>query len=314
MITVSHEEIMRLKYDDRDSVPGLERHADGACVHLGPISPACEICFTGVLGGGIQVGQECMFDCPECYYKRDRKDMVDENPDRLIKDIMADFFRKSLDPNWLPRAYSYQSTGETLMYIDQLKQMAPIFRNIEKTRGINVYHILYTNGVLIDEAMLETLKWMQIDEIRFHLSASDFSDEAFKAMELVQADGTIKNSVEEPSMPHRREQILSYLDTFEELDVQHLNLIECQITQHNKPHLEELYPGDAGRMYKEHFYQLYDEGLVYEVMRQRQKRGHSYSVMDCNSMVESYRHGKYSHIGFNQDTLEGMCAPYKYRR
>lgn len=314
MITVSHEEIMRLKYADRDTVPGLERHADGACVHLGKISPACEICFTGVLGGGIQVGQNCMCDCAECYYKPDRKDGVDENPEMRMRDILADFFHMSLDPNWRPRSYSYQSTGETLLYIDQLKQLAPIFRSVEKKHNIKVYHPLYTNGLLLDDEMLETLKWMHITEVRFHISASDYSDRVFRNMERVRDDGTIKVSVEESSLPHKREKLLGYLDTFEELGVSHFNLVECQITNWNKPALEELYPGTEGRMYKEHFYHLYDEGLVYEIMRERQKRGHSYSVMDCNSMVESHRHSKNMKLGLTTTSLQGMCEPFQYNR
>lgn len=311
MKTVSHEEIMRLKYADRDTVPGLERHCDGDCVHIGPISPACRLCFTGEAGGGIQIGQECMFDCPECYYKRGRSDKENEHP-KMNLDIQADFFRMSMEDNWMPLGYSYQSTGETLLYIDKMLGFSPIFKAYERRHNINLYHALYTNGVLIDEEMLEKLKFLRIKEIRFHCSASDWSDDVFRAMELTKNTTDITLSVEEPSMPHRWDQIIGHLDTFQELGVKHLNLVEVQITDHNKPFLEELYPGDNGRIYKEFFYHLYDEGMVYEVMRQRQSRGHSYSVMDCNSTVESYRHGKYAHIGLNKDTIKGMCADFDY--
>ncbi len=311
MITVSHEEIMRLKYADRDTVPGLERHADGACIHLGQISPSCEICFTGRLGGGIQIGQSCQFNCPECYYWRDREDHH-EGTKNL--DMITDFFRESLNPEWKPRSYSYQSTGETLLHIDKMMPFGPIFKKVEDRHNINIYHTLYSNGVLIDEAMLEKLMFLRIKEIRFHVSASKFSDKVFRAMELTKKTTPITVSVEEPSMPHRWDKLIEHLDTFEELGVKHFNLVEVQITEHNEPDLEKLYPGDKGRRYKEHFYHLYDEGMVYEIMRERQKRGHTYSVMDCNSMVESYRHGKCQNLGFNPQTLKGMCAPFPYKR
>jgi pyruvate formate-lyase activating enzyme-like uncharacterized protein len=311
MKTVSHEEIMKLKYADRETVPGLERHADGACVHIGPISPACMICFIGEKGGGIQIGQECMYNCPECYYKRGRKDGVDEWETKY-KDILTDFFRESLNENWKPFGYSYQSTGETLLYIDKLMGFGPLFRSVEKKHGINIYHTLYTNGVLIDEEMLDKIKYLRIKEIRFHVSASDFSDEVFKAMELVRDNSDITLSVEEPAMPHRRDKILEYLPVFHETGVKHLNLIETQVTRWNKGDLESIYPGDTGRIYKEWMYHLYDEGMVYEVMRERQKNNYGFSVLDCNSHVESYRNGKFMPIGFTVDSMKGMCAPFDY--
>ena len=309
MITVSHEEIMRLKYADRDTVPGLERHADGACIHIGQISPACEVCFTGKGGGGIQLGMSCNVKCPECYYDRDRCDDWEGDKD---KNMLADFFRSSMDPNWIPKSFSYQSTGETLMHIEKLAPFAPLFKRVEDNHGIQIYHALYSNGLLIDEKMLETLQKMRIREIRFHVSASNFSDKVFRNMELTRDTTDITVSVEEPSMPHRREKLLAHLDTFEELGVKHFNLVEVQMTRANKPDLEKIYPGDTGRIYKEYFYQFYDEGLVYEIMRERQKRGHNYSVLDCNSMVESYRHGKFAHVGMDYSTLEGMCAPFEF--
>lgn len=310
MKTVSHEEIMRLKYADRDTVPDLQRHCDGACVHTGLISPACRVCFTGEAGGGIQIGQECNFKCPECYYPRDREDSW-ESPNKNL-DNQADFFRNSMDPNWMPLSYSYQSAGETCLYIDKMLGFSPIFRAYEKRHGIQIYHILYTNGVLIDEEMLDKLKYLHIREIRFHVSASGFSDKVFKAMELVRDNSDITLSVEEPSMPHRRDKILEYLPVFNEMGVKHMNLVEVQLTQDNRPDIEKIYQ-DEGRIYKEHFYHLYDEGLVYEVMRRRYTNDYGFSVMDCNSMVESYRHGRMGHVmPITKETLEGMCAPFDY--
>ena len=196
MRIVSHEEIMRLKYADRDTVEGIERHCDGACVHLGGISPACRICFTGESGGGIQIGQECNMKCPECYYPRERSDKW-EHPDKNL-DMQADFFRSSMDPKWMPLGYSYQSAGETTMYIDKMLGFSPIFRSYEKKHNINIYHTLYTNGVLIDEEMLEKLIYLHIKEIRFHCSASGFSDKVFKAMELVKNNSDITLSAANP--------------------------------------------------------------------------------------------------------------------
>ena len=42
--------------------------------------------------------------------------------------------------------------------------LGPIFRSVENRQKSNIYHILYTNGVLIDEAMLEKIKFLKIRE------------------------------------------------------------------------------------------------------------------------------------------------------
>lgn len=309
MKTVALQEVMELKYADRRSIPEIEYHADGACVHIGKISPACRLCFAAQSGGGIQIGQECMCNCPECYYARGRSDVNNERPGHA-ENILGDFFRRSLDKDWMPLGYAYQSAGETLMYIDKLKPFAPIFRMYEKKHGINIYHHLYTNGLLIDDEMLDTLEYMKIAEIRFHLSASNFSDKVFKAMELTKQRGTITLSVEEPAMPHREETLLSYLGDFNNLDVKHVNIVEVQITQNNKPELDKMYP--KGRMYKEHFYHLYDEGMVYKVMREKVKNNYNFSVLDCNSVVENHRHAKNSYLGMDIKTLDGMCADFNF--
>lgn len=307
MKTISRDEVMEMKYANRKTIKGLEYHADGACVHLGKISPGCRICFTGELGGGVQIGQECNCNCSVCYYDRDRLDNW-ERPGRDY-DILSDFFRNSFEPNFKPYTYAFQSSGETLMYIDRLLPFGPVFRKIEKDRNIKIYHYVYSNGTLIDEEMLDKLVALQVKEIRFHCSASNWSKKVLRNMEMTAKRG-ITLSVEEPSYPLERKNILKHLPIFNDLGVKHLNLVEVQITQHNKPDIEKEYP-DA-RIYKDHFYHLYDEGLVYEVMREVVDKGYGYSVLDCNSCVETYRQTKNQSLGFNMDTIKGMCADFDH--
>lgn len=307
MKTVSRQEILQLKFADRNSIPELEYHADGACVHLGKISPACRICFTGESGGGIQIGQECMCNCPECYYLRGREDGRNEHPD-YHKDVLSDFFRTSLNDNWNPLTYAYQSAGETLLYIDKLLPFGPIFRQYERRRNIKIYHYIYTNGILIDEEMLDKFDYLKIKEIRFHCSASNFSDKVFKNMELSKSRG-FTVSVEEPSMPSRRLKLLESLPVFHQIGVEHLNMVEVQLTPNNMEDLTKVY-GDSARIYKDFYYHLYDEGLTYEVMREKIKHNYCFSVLDCNGLVECHRHSKNACLGMNMQTLNGMCKEF----
>lgn len=307
METISRDYVLMKKEEDRKTIKGLERHADGACIHIGKISPGCRICFTAESGGGIQVGQECNAKCSVCYYDRDRTDEW-ESPERNL-DLSADFFRQTLNPKWMPLTYAYQSAGETLKYIDKLMNFGPLFRSYEKHHNINIYHYIYSNGSMITEEILDKLEWLRVKEFRFHVSATGWKDSLFRKMEMTRDRG-ITVSVEEPSYPIERENILKHLKTFEEVGVKHLNMVEVQMTEPNKPEIEDEYP--EGRIYKDHFYQLYDEGLCYEVMREVEAKNYSFSVLDCNSHVENHRQVKNQPLGFNMETIRGMCAPFDY--
>ena len=94
-------------------------------------------------------------------------------------------------------------------------------------------------------------------------------------------------SVEEPAYPPEHDNILDHLPFFEEVGVKHMNMVEVQVTAFNRPDIEDEYP--EGRIFKDHFYHLYDEGLCYDVMDAVEKNKYSFSVLDCNSHVENYR-------------------------
>lgn len=307
METISRDEVLLQKWADQQTIKNLERHAHGACIHIGPISPGCRVCFTGENGGGIQIGQECNCNCSVCYYDRDRDDSW-ESPTKDI-DVLADFFHMSFNPNWLPFTYSYQSAGETLLYIDKFLKFSPLFEQYEKEHKINIYNYMYSNGMYIDDKVIEKLLYLGVREIRFHLSASGWDSDVIENM-LKCRDAGITLSVEEPSYPPERQNILDHLPLFEEIGVKHLNLVEVQMTPANKEDIEKEYP--EGRIYKDHFYHLYDEGLVYEVMREVAEKGYSFSVLDCNSHVENHRQTKNQELGFDLRSIDGMCADFNY--
>lgn len=306
MKTVSRDWVFKKKYEDRQTVKELQYHADGAAVHIGQLSPGCRICFTGEQGGGIQIGNKCNRKCSVCYYDRGRDDeFLQQQADAFL----VDHFRESLKPEWKPWSVAYQSAGETLMYLDQILPVAAVLRSLEKKRGIKIYHHLYSNGELVTDKTIDKMVAMNTHEFRFHCSASKWSDKMFANMLKVKAAG-ITLSVEEPSYPLERDNILDHLPIFEELGVKHLNLVEIQLTADNSPDIDKEYPD--GIRYKDHLYHLYDEGLVYEVMRQVVDKGFSFSVLDCNSTVETYRQMKNQSLGFDKSTIEGMCAPFDY--
>jgi len=305
MKLVNYQEIIAEKIKRQKSIPNLEYHAAGHVVHIGKISPGCLGCFTQEPSVGIQIGTQCMFRCPYCYYDPKRQ----KQPLEQINFWLADFRRKKMNPNWRPTIFSFQSSGETLMYLDQLEKFAELIKEMKKERVCNFYLYLYTNGVLADSKNLERLKNWGVSEIRFHTAASNFSEQVYKNIERAIEYG-FTATVELPSLPHYRDKVFEMLPIIDKLGVKHLNLVECQVTIHNVDALGKLYPN--GRMYQGYFIQLYDEGFVYDVIEEVIAKGYKFSVLDCNSGVESCRHGEGRYVFFNTDSTKGMCDGWDY--
>lgn len=314
MKIVAYQEIMKekLKRQDKLLKMGAQLHADGHCFHVGEISPGCRKCFTSEQGSGVQVGTQCMYRCPYCYYDPNR---VEESADS-IKSVISDYFFNSLRPNqYRPTTFSYQSVGETLYYIDELEQIALLLDEMQRKTGIKQYRFMYTNGVLADKAMLKRMKEnLGLHEIRFHLSASNFSKTVLNNMKEAAKMGFIL-TVEEPSWPLHKEQIMELLPFFEEVGLKHLDLVEVQISDHNKGAIQQNYREDKWKAYKDFFYHLYDEGMVYDIMEEVINKGYSFSVIDCNSGVERCRHAKTNQPfrpRIKDETLQGMTAYWDF--
>lgn len=308
MIVVPFQEILKEKIERQGMVKDIESHANGHSIHIGQISSGCRKCFTGEQGSGIQIGTQCMYKCPYCYYDVNRREQSRQDMDRML----ADFFYMSLDPSWKPTIFSYQSAGETLLYADELEKFALILDQTERRSGVHQYRYMYTNGVLADEAMLIRMRDnMGVDEIRFHLSASNFSKVAYKNMELAAKMGFII-TVEEPSWPLHREELFELLPILDRIGAKHLDMVEVQINENNRDNIEKHYPGNSARAFKDFYYHLYDEGLVYDIMDEVKAKGYKFSVLDCSSAVERCRHNNDQHVLFNWKTLDGMCSPWKY--
>ena len=307
MKVLDYNYVMEQKINRRKKISGLEYDVHGHCIHIGPISYACRDCFGSLTGGGIQIGSKCMVNCPMCYYDPKRND---HGLEQRVAKLLGDFYELRFSKK-IPYAYSYQSSGETLIYIDDLEKFGKIFKEIEEEKGIEIYHHLYTNGILANKDMLKRLKDMEVDEIRFHISASNFSKKVINNMyEAAKMNFIV--SVEEPAWPLHKENIIDLLPTFEDIGVKHLNIVEVQLTPHNIDNTEKAYLGDdTVGIYKDYYWHLYDGGMVYDIMEEVLDKGYSFSVLDCNSAVERCRHAKMHYIFDSPDFYKTGFAKYE---
>lgn len=305
MRLVPYQEILEEKLKRQRSISGLELHASGHCAHVGKISPGCRGCFSPEISMGIQVGTQCMVKCPYCYYNPERSEQLRSEMDFQL----ADLFSKGLDDNWKPIIFALQSSGETLMYMDELEKFVAQIHEMESRKQRNFYLYLYTNGLLANKENLLRMKDWGVSELRFHLSASDFSEQAYSNLALAISMG-FTGTVELPSLPHNREKIFEMLPRINDLGVKHLDLVECQVTRWNRPTLDKMYPD--GRCYQDHFIHFYDEGLVYDVIEEKLAKNYGFSIIDCNSAVERCRHGAGKYVMFDMKSIDGMCADWNY--
>lgn len=306
MQELSYPEIFQLKLQRQSSIQELEFHVQGAAPHCGKISPGCLGCFGGgdKRGMGIFMGRACQFNCPFCYYDFKQPDQTEEEMIAGAQETIDELRENT------PQNVSFVSDGETLLYLDKLNIVAQELNRIEKEQGRSIHRHLYTNGMLATPDVLQYLVHMGVDEIRFHLSASNFHPTVLANMREAVNMG-FRIAVEEPGWPPIRDQILSILPTLEDIGVAHVNIIEMWLTKENFQRVATAYP--AGRYYKDFMYHLYDEGLVYDVMEEKIKNNYSFSVLDCNSMIEKYRSFQDdtdSITFFDAMSLNGLALPF----
>lgn len=286
MKIVSRDWVAVQKEARRATLP-LEYHAHGDCIHFGKISPGCKVCFVRKPDTqfAIYTGTECNANCGYCYYDAKR---TDESWGSMKKSVnnLADLYARVMDPRTEMSTATYNSTGETLKYPAVIKEASDLLLKYERDRGTKVYTHLYTNGWYADLEMLTFLRECRVTELRFHISAMNFSDRVYKNMRIAKELGFIV-TVEEPSLPENKEGIMKALPLLQEIGITHLDIVECQVTEHNQDYLEKTYP--EGRVYRDLLWHMYDEGMVYDIIEEVVKSKYTFSVIDCNSRVEATR-------------------------
>ncbi len=305
-----YQEILEQKFKRQKELlaMGAEVHANGHCFHYGSISFGCRDCFTGEQSINLFHGTQCMCHCPYCYYNPTREEIL-LNEEQEKKEIEFTKYKLRELENYRPAIVSLCSSGETLLYIDTFERYAAEIYPLIYAKNIHPYTFLYTNGILADDAMLERLQRIGVQEVRFHWSASGFSDEVYEHMKCAKARGMIV-TVEEPAYPPNRDAIMERLPMLEELGLSHLDLIELHLTEHNWDAMQRIFPGDDYAAYKDYFYHLYDNGMTYDIMEECISKNYHFSVIDCNSGVERCRNHLDQDVCFSWASVKGMCSSW----
>lgn len=300
MRIISIQKAYKRKFERQKNIKELEYHAAGHCVHIGKLSPGCYGCFVPAsFRTNIETGVRCNLSCIYCLSDRAKK----EEPSSLLR--KAKFLGKSYLPNYNPLAISFSGGGEPLLYMDIIKDNMKFFRDIEKETAKRPWYYIYTNGILVNAETLSKLQDLGIDEIRFHLGASNFSEKVYKNLkESIRYFKAV--TVETPAWPLHRKKLFEMLPKIADIGVKHLNIGEVEINKSNYRTISRMLP--RGEIYQCGTMFLYDGGLVYDLIEEILRRNYSYSVLDCNCFVKSIQRNEGKHIYY--EDVKALCAEY----
>lgn len=192
---------------------------DSKSVYINRFSPACEACRIGIESTTFFISLQCHRNCFFCFnpnqedyafYSKNKRDLIHELQDLYRHGIRINHIALTGGEPLLFRA----ETVEFFRYADQKFPMA--------------YKRLYTSGDHVDEATLQALREVHLDEIRFSIRMTDPENARRHTLyRIALAKQYIPNvMVEMPVLPRTTESMQVLLMELNRLDIASINLLE----------------------------------------------------------------------------------------
>ncbi len=204
------------------------------------------------------------------------------------------------------------SGGEPLMQLKKVPtsnrrgpmSSAGILKWLDIINGIRwkrkPYLWIYTGGHLVNERNIGSLAAGGINEIRFNLAASNYSDDILKKMELARKRIDYL-SVEVPVLSWQLDKLIGSLKTLSDIGVDYLNLHELCVTPFNRHYLQTndlideklLYTNDTINPNPFNMFYLPSIMDIYKVISYIDENKLNLIYNDCsvrNTILQSHRH------------------------
>lgn len=244
----------------------------------------------------IYIGVSCNLKCISC------PQTTRHNVDEYIwanggnDDIHSiDDFKRVVDQNKRINGISF-SGGEPFLYLKLVKEWLDFIN--KNYADLNLYKWIYTNGMKVTKENCQMLKDNGINEIRFDLAATNYSD---KIINKIKYCKTIfdKVCVEVPVEPWKVDKLIEALPKLNDIGLDYLNLHELSICNDNRQRLI-----DAGHI---------DMKLVYN-----SRSGDHYlpSIIDAYRVIE-YIENNNLNIIYNDCSCRNMVLQlmgWQYQR
>jgi len=188
---------------------------------LGDLPQGCKLCFSG-LKSVLFVTGLCSVKCFYCPISPTRKfkDLIFINDVEVggVKDILTEVTVS------LSKGVGITG-GEPLEVVDRVVELVKVLKDVFGDE----FHIhLYTNGVKLDEVVMERLVNAGLDEIRIHV----ISDKSFNALKKC-LDYSVDVVVENPVIPNDVEGLKKIIKYAYGVGVKYVNLNELEVSELN---------------------------------------------------------------------------------
>ena len=191
-------------------------------------------------GDDVELPNICDKNCLACYDDNASKTLEERPPDKrneLFKQKGFDWFpskwkfkkewkvkiKKHFKNSKLTKLFLFTGRGDPLFYLPCIKA----FMNVYKDLGYRGYAIVYTSASQLTPLILDKLVTYGINEIRFNLVATDFSQHTLSKME--ETKRKMKISVQVPLLSIYEKKLLEVLPSLNDLRITQLVLCYTHI-------------------------------------------------------------------------------------
>ena len=282
-----------------DVIPGITIDNFGLSAHLGKkFSPGCNACKKNKWTT-IFIGEACNCECYFCPQTHNKPTLGsrDDTNGIIFTSQSKDYYLllliklKNAAAAKTLEAIGY-SGGEPFLYLDRVKHYAKELTEINS----GLYQYMYTNGMAVTEDSVKELRDVGIEEIRFNLAATNFSNRVIKKMEYVRKILPFL-TIEVPSLKDTYLKIKKHIYKFIDIGVDQINLSELQITEYNdqyfknKPYyhiepfsLEDVKRGDINPQKLLVQCSVWSRHITYDVMEMAAREGWPITINDCSQL------------------------------
>ena len=199
----------------KEKVPSLTVEGNGHSVHFGPLSPGCVACQAGVWDCIFLTGR-CNLQCSFCYSPLNaRSEEAFSAFGAAREEIKTNYAKARIE------GISF-SGGEPFLVQDQLESWIGWARSLDPQK----YLWLYTNGSLVQQRELDRLASLGLDEIRFNVAATGYTDPHVLNMIEYAVSRFPSVTIEIPAIPSHAPKILENFSLWVRMGVKYLNLHE----------------------------------------------------------------------------------------
>ena len=256
----------------RSDIPEINIEGGGESVVLGTLSPGCQACKAG-MWDCIFLSNRCNLRCAFCYSPLSIPEGYIGSPfGSSLDEIIGNYARVDI------RGVSF-SGGEPFLEPDKLCSWL---------RGLvshfpDMYYWVYTNGLLLNEAILQKLSELGLNEIRINAAATSYDHPKILSLIELCAHWIENVTVEIPAIPEHADRLLASITKWSQKGVKYLNLHELifepgTLSASMEGPRQVIITEDG----HETAFHLHSREIIFNVMQKVRDEGIHLSVNDCS--------------------------------